>query len=132
MDLLLDTSALIYWLQAEGELSHAAIQAIRHKDARIAVSAVSLYEIAYKEKREKLELVGTDALQLRRTINDVGFRELPISLDHALIAGRLPLVHGDPFDRILAAQALMEHLTIVSSDEAFDKLLSGSSAERLW
>jgi PIN domain nuclease of toxin-antitoxin system len=53
---------------------------------------------------------------LAEEIRDSGFRELPITVEHAILAGRLPLIHRDPFDRMLVAQAQCEGLTLASRD----------------
>ena len=80
------------------------------------VSAASIWEIEIKRALNKLETFdgAVDTIQL---VEDSGFERLAISYEHAREAGRLPLIHGDPFDRMLIAQARLEGLTLVSADK---------------
>lgn len=83
----------------------------------VYVSAVSAWELAIKANRMQAPRF-LDAFH--RDLADSGFRELPISVNHALRAGALPEHHRDPFDRMLIAQAQAEELTILSNDRMFD------------
>jgi PIN domain nuclease of toxin-antitoxin system len=84
---------------------------------REVVSAASIWEAEIKVQLGKLELeVDLAAGSLAH-----GFEALPITFDHARAAGRLPPHHGDPFDRMLVAQAQLEGLTIVTRDPVFDR-----------
>ena len=114
MSLLLDTNALIWWL--EGALSGEAAAAINHPDEIVVVSAVSVWEVSIKTALGKLRSPG----DLPLAIVEEGFEPLSISIDHAHAAGGLPRHHADPFDRLLIAQAQLEGLTIVTRDRAFD------------
>ncbi|MCU1356008.1 MAG: PilT protein domain protein [Acidimicrobiales bacterium] len=114
MSLLLDTKALIWWL--EGVLSGQAAAAINHPDEIVVVSAVSVWEVSIKTALGKLRSPG----DLPLAIVEEGFEPLSISIDHAHAAGALPRHHADPFDRLLIAQAQLEGLTIVTRDRVFD------------
>lgn len=114
MTLLLDTSALLWWL-AGTELAPAARAGISDPGQLVLVSAASLWEIAIKRALGKLEVEGTLIDQLAEN----GFDPLPISWEHAVRAGALPLHHRDPFDRMLIAQAQADDLTVVTRDRAF-------------
>jgi len=78
----------------------------------VYVSAVSAREIAIKEALGKLRAPN----DLEAQLHSQGFIPLPISARHGLVAGRLPMHHRDPFDRMLVAQAVSEHLAIVTHD----------------
>lgn len=114
MRLLLDTHVLIWWAQGSG-LSPPATRAIRSPANDVFVSAASVWEAEIKAAIGKLDLdadlAGEPALH--------GFLELGITAGHAVEAARLPLHHGDPFDRMLIAQARLEDLTVVTRDAAF-------------
>jgi PIN domain nuclease of toxin-antitoxin system len=108
---LVDTNALIWFLVDDQELSAAARDAIRTSD-EVFVSAVSLWEIAIKSARGRLDV--PDDLEAR--LSALGFLELPVAWRHARISGQLEPHHGDPFDRMLVAQALVDDLTVVTRD----------------
>lgn len=112
MNLLLDTHALLWWLDDPSRLSQPAQDAIRDPRNTVYLSAVVAWEIAIKLAIGKLSVNGDIAQALAAT----QFRQLPVTVDHALTVQRLPLHHRDPFDRMLIAQANLEGLTFVSRD----------------
>jgi PIN domain nuclease of toxin-antitoxin system len=115
MRLLLDTHVLLWWLKDASQLSREARAAIAGSTAVVYVSAASVWEAAIKAAAGKLRVSG----DLPAAIPTSGFVELPVAARHAWRAGALPRHHGDPFDRILVAQATIEELTIVTHDPAF-------------
>lgn len=112
MRLLVDTHVAIWWLDGDRRLSSETRAAIESA-AEVYLSVVSLWEILIKQARGRLDLPAgfTDALR-----DD--FVDLPLTLDHVLEGRALPLLHRDPFDRMLVAQAVVEGMTIVSADRA--------------
>jgi PIN domain nuclease of toxin-antitoxin system len=112
--LLLDTNVLIWWARAE-PLAGAAREALADPSNDVAVSAASIWEAEIKVASGRLRL----GRNLARESEAHGFRQLPIMFAHAGAAARLPMHHGDPFDRMLVAQAQVEGLTIVSRDPVF-------------
>ncbi len=128
MRLLLDTHAFLWWLAGSQRLSQPARRAIEDEANDVLVSAASAWEITTKHRLDKLPEAGLIALELSATIASQSFKELPISVDDAGRAGRLPGPHRDPFDRVLAAQALARDLVVVSIDSVFDRY----AVRRLW
>lgn len=119
MNLLLDTHALLWWWSDDPRLPASARALIADPAAQVHVSAASAWEIATKHRIGKLpegaEAVAKfQALTLRN-----GFIHLPIAWQHALRAGAYTATHCDPFDRLLAAQADLERLALVTRDPAF-------------
>ena len=113
--LLVDTHALLWSIGEVGRLSDAARESLESMATEAYVSPASVWEIAIKRQAGKLEAPESLFDEIRRA----QFRELPISFEHAAIAGALPLHHRDPFDRMIVAQAQSERLTVVTSDPHF-------------
>ena len=112
MRLLLDTHAFLWWASNSPELDADARQSIADQESFVAVSAAVAWEIATKRALGKLKAPEDVVDQLRRH----QFAPLPITIEHSVQAGALPLYHRDPFDRMLVAQAQLEGLTIVTRD----------------
>ncbi|MFD8687274.1 type II toxin-antitoxin system VapC family toxin [Streptomyces sp. NPDC059651] len=109
MRLLLDTPVVMWWIADSPRLS-ASVKELLETEPAVYVSAVSPWEITVKQFLGGFEGPGDLAEQVR----DLRFRELPITAAHGVRAGRLPMVHTDPFDRILIAQAQAERLALVT------------------
>jgi PIN domain nuclease of toxin-antitoxin system len=112
--LLLDTHVFLWWLNDDVALSTEARAAIQEATNVVHVSAASIWEAAIKVVAGRLE-VGT--ARLDEQIGAEGMIELGISARHAWAAGRQPPIHNDPFDRLLVAQAQLEQLVLVTSDD---------------
>jgi PIN domain nuclease of toxin-antitoxin system len=119
--LLVDTHAFIWAVAEPSAISAPAREAIS-TSAVVMVSAVTSFELALKNRLGKLPggevLSGGYASHVRR----LGLRELDITSAHGQLAGDLEWDHRDPFDRLLAAQAILEGLTLVTKDPAFRTL----------
>jgi PIN domain nuclease of toxin-antitoxin system len=111
VSLLLDTHIVLWGITADPTLSDEFLDRLR-SDPDIFLSPVSLWEITIKQAARKLG--GPSDLAER--VRDMGFRELPVTHAHAMVAGRLPVHHRDPFDRMLVAQATVEDFTLVTRD----------------
>ncbi len=120
MRLLLDTHALLWWLAGDPRLPASARDVIADTSNDIHVSAASAWEVTTKHRLGKLATAGPLAVDFAREIYRQGFTALPISLEHAQVAGALSGVHRDPFDRMLIAQAREEKMALVSNEELFD------------
>ncbi|MCL2086570.1 MAG: type II toxin-antitoxin system VapC family toxin [Oscillospiraceae bacterium] len=119
---LLDTCTLLWALRGSQNLSIAAKEAIADTSVTKYVSSVSAYEIMYKHQLKKLEEYIFVAENYFDVLEMFGAKELPLSARHAHLAGKFKWEHRDPFDRLLAAQASFENLTLITSDPAFDTL----------
>lgn len=119
--LLLDTHTLLWWLAEPARLSSTALTAIADPRASILVSAASGWEIATKVRLGKLPAASELLEDLPAIVAAQGFECLPVTLPHGLHAGRYDMPHRDPFDRLLAAQAELEDLTLISLDPALQQ-----------
>ena len=126
--LLLDTHALLWWLAEPERLSAKAHAAIQESSNQVLVSAASAWELATKVRLGKLEIASPLLAELPEVLTSQGFDLLPIQFSHGLRAGGYQQLHRDPFDRLLAAQAELEHLTLVSLDSA----LQAFPCQLLW
>jgi PIN domain nuclease of toxin-antitoxin system len=120
MRVLLDTHALLWAAFRKDLLSARARKLIEAPANEILVSAASAWEIATKYRLGKLPLAQVLVEDFVPRVAAAGYTLLSISAEHALRAGRLPADHKDPFDRMLAAQAIDEDLPLLSSDEQLD------------
>ena len=109
--LLLDTHVALWWLE-DAPLEAAASAALSDPDNDVVVSVVSHWEIAIKEALGKLRPPSDYVV----TLQDGDIDDLPVRLVHVDALRRLPLLHGDPFDRLLVAQARHERMTLVTRD----------------
>jgi PIN domain nuclease of toxin-antitoxin system len=126
--LLLDTHTLLWALGEPDKLSEVARRAVEDPANARLVSSVSAWEIAIKHRLGRLPGADTILSAFARHLRTLRATELPITCEHAILAGRLPHPHRDPFDRMLAAQAMLEGAVVLSNDHAFD----GLGAARLW
>ena len=120
MRLLLDTHAFVWWIADSCRLSEKARALIADESRDVFVSAASAWEMATKYRLQKLDLPELAAFDMAGAIAGQGFRELPIRVQDASLAGKLPGPHRDPFDRMLIAQSLAHGMALVSRDSVFD------------
>jgi len=127
MKYLLDTHALIWFAEADAQLSPKAKVAIELPTNSIFVSKVCLWEMAIKFSTGKLTLSRSlpEVIQL---IENAGIELLSLEVPHILLVESLPYAHRDPFDRMMIAQALSERMTLVSNEVIFDQY----GVARLW
>ena len=120
MKYLLGTHAILWAAFRPDLLSPAARLIVQSASNELVVSAASAWEIAAKYRLGKLPQAGSLAEDFIQKVTRAGYLLLPISVEHALRAGRLPGVHRDPFDRMLAAQSIHEDIPLLSSDIQLD------------
>jgi PIN domain nuclease of toxin-antitoxin system len=113
--LLVDTHLLLWAGNEPERLSAGARSALNDPRNELMFSAASMWEIAIKLSRRR-NAFEVDIRRLRRELLDHGYAELDITSEHAFHVETLPLIHKDPFDRMLVAQALAEGLTLLTGD----------------
>ena len=117
--LLLDTHTLIWAVSGASYLSAPARDAIDDPGNEVMVSAVSAWEAATKHRLGRLESGDLVVSQFSEIVRELRASELAVTVTHGLVAGGFSVDHRDPFDRMLAAQALLERAALVTSDQAF-------------
>ena len=128
MKLLLDTHTLLWFGLGDPRLSAAARALIDDPAHDKWVSPASYWEIAIKIRLGKYTLPSEYEDFMEKAIAGNGFEVLPVELKHTAVLTTLPLHHRDPFDRLIIAQAMVEDISVVSSDDAFDAY----PVRRLW
>ncbi|HJT79297.1 MAG TPA: type II toxin-antitoxin system VapC family toxin [Gemmataceae bacterium] len=128
MRLLLDSHTLIWAVDEPTRLSTAAATALRDPNNDLLLSAASIWEIAIKAGLRRLHLSLPYRQWMNQAVATLGWGVLPITVDYADVQAGLPQHHGDPFDRLLVAQALTEKIAIVSADVLLDRY----GVTRLW
>lgn len=116
MRILLDTHILLWAAGMPERLRSAARTVIEDPENELYFSAASLWEVAIKSGLGRADF-RVDPRLLRRALLENGHQELAISGAHAVAVDLLPTIHGDPFDRILVAQAQIEAMTLLTADE---------------
>ena len=128
MRLLLDTHVFLWFMAGDAKLGRMPRRRIEDSRNDKLFSVASIWEMAIKISLGKL-LLRQPLLDLVMTaVDEGGIGLLPITPEHAASVATLPRRHGDPFDRLIAAQALSDGLAVVSADEAFD----GYGVRRIW
>lgn len=115
MKLILDTHILLWAAGSPEQLPRAARAMLEAPENELIFSAASLWEISIKKGLGRTDF-QVDARVLRRGLLDNGYLELPITSEHTVFIDSLPLIHKDPFDRILIAQATVEGITLLTYD----------------
>jgi PIN domain nuclease of toxin-antitoxin system len=126
--ILLDTHAFLWFFTGDSRLSTTARAAIESETNDNLLSTAALWEIAIKTSLGKLTFSGGFEEVMLRAISDLSLSILPITLPHLVRLAELPFHHRDPFDRLVASQALVEQIPIVSADDIFDAY----GVARLW
>ena len=119
---LLDTHTFLWAVRGSPKLSDTAVKTIENANVQIYLSSVSAYEIKNKHRIGKLfefDDIANDYFNFVKTLDVIS---LPISEQHAHFAGEFEWGHRDPFDRLLAAQAKTENMTLITNDPVFKEL----------
>ena len=118
MRILLDTHALLWALAAPGRLPAGVRYAVQTAENDVFASIASAWEIAIKVALRRLDF---DVASMENSLAAAGIQPLGISFPHTAQVAELPPHHGDPFDRMLVAQAMCESMTLVSGDRELAK-----------
>jgi PIN domain nuclease of toxin-antitoxin system len=117
---LLDAHTLIWALDNPSRLGPQAIIELKNTANQLLLSAGTLWELAIKVGQKKLSLSLPYRQWMTQAIADLGLSIVPITVDYADVQAGLPRHHGDPFDRLLVAQAVVEGVPIISADAQLD------------
>jgi PIN domain nuclease of toxin-antitoxin system len=115
--LLLDSHVLVWWLTNDRRLGAKGRRRIADADSVAWVSVATIWELAIKHTLGRLDAIDSFGERILEECDRNGFLRLPIEFPHALAVADLPSIHGDPFDRMLVAQARCEGLTLLTADE---------------
>lgn len=131
MKYIIDTHTFLWFTEGSIELSQNAKSLISDKNNQIFLSIGSLWEISIKTAIGKLEVFAEYELIIDDvTGNDIEI--LPINFVHTVIQNKLPFHHRDPFDRMIASQAIVENIDLISIDSIFDNYFEGQTVRRIW
>jgi PIN domain nuclease of toxin-antitoxin system len=128
VNLLLDAHTFLWFTAGNSSLSQIARSAIEDENNDVYLSVASLWEIAIKISIGKFELSEPFETLIPQQLAENEIELLSISVAHTAMVSSMPFHHRDPFDRLIAAQAQVEQMTLVSADEAFDAY----EVTRLW
>ena len=128
MRVLLDTNAVLWWFAGDSKLPVEVRNLLSRDDTVVLVSAASAWEICTKVRIGKLPTAHELCEDFLGFVTRHGFEALAITVEHGRLAGQMAGAHKDPFDRMLAAQALTEGVAIVTNDPAF----AGFAVKVIW
>lgn len=118
--MILDTHIFLWWLFDDARLSQHLRQIMSNIEQPVYVSSASVWEISTKYRLGKLPDAAEVAQDIPKWISEAGFLALSINPAHAQLAGQWNRKHRDPFDRMLAAQAKIEHMPLATNDRQFE------------
>lgn len=125
---LLDTHTFLWWITDDQRLSQTVRRVITDPDQTILFSAASAWELAIKVQLGRLQLPDDLEAFILEQLTANRFVPLPITMQHALLLRKLPMLHRDPFDRLLVAQAILEDAPLLSAD----RLIAQYPVRTIW
>ena len=131
MRVLIDTHTFLWFVSNRTRLGGKALNILESRGCIAEISIASIWEISIKMARNKLSIEGGfSSVETDLVKNSIQI--LPISLEHTLVNNGLAFHHKDPFDRIIAAQAIVESIDLVSIDDIFDSYFAEAEVKRIW
>lgn len=131
MQYLIDTHTFIWFINGSENLSEGSRKIIENETNEIFISIVSLWEISIKVALGKLKMLAPYETLISE-VYKANMLIISIDFSHTVVQSKLPFFHKDPFDRLIASQALAENMHLVSNDSAFDNYFIGSEIRRVW
>ena len=128
MKSFVDSQSFIWALDDPPNLSANAVVTLQNPANDLLISTATIWEIAIKVGSGKLKLSLPYRLWIENALITLDAVIVPVTLDHCEVQSTLPRLHGDPFDRMIAAQCLFEKIPVVSSDAVFDQY----GVTRIW
>ena len=131
MRILIDTHTFLWFFSSSPRLTSLARNLIERNSSTTLISIASIWEISIKNSKGKLNIAGGfERIPEILNYNDIDI--LPIDLQHTLEHNQLSFHHHDPFDRMIAAQAIAEGIDLVSIDDVFDEYFTGTEVKQIW
>ena len=121
MKYLLDTMVWLWSVGPSQTIGTAGLGILASAEEEVYLSAASSWEIAIKTRLGKFRLPEAPGQYVPKRLLEQGIRSLPINQNHSLLVFDLPSHHSDPFDRMIIAQAMVEQMTVLTSDRIFEK-----------
>jgi len=131
MRVLIDTHTFLWFVSDLKKIGAAALEVLENQDCIAQISIASIWEISIKTALGKLSINGGFA-SVEKDLVKNSIQILNISFEHTLINNHLPFHHRDPFDRMIAAQAIAEVIDLVSIDDSFDPYFADTEVKRIW
>ena len=131
MKYLIDTHTFIWFLKGSEDLSEGSRKIIENEKNEIFISIVSLWEISIKVALGKLKMLAPYETLISE-VYKANMLIISIDFSHTVVQSKLPFYHKDPFDRLIASQALAENMNLLSNDGVFDNYFTGSKIRRIW
>ena len=131
MRVLIDTHVFLWFISGPFRLSSLARETLEFRSSTALISIASLWEISIKSSMGNLDIAGGFSA-VGKVLDENNIEILPISFSHTLANHRLTFHHKDPFDRMIAAQAIDEGLDLISIDDAFDWYFADTEVKRIW
>lgn len=119
MNYLIDTHILLWYSEENARLSHQVLSILNDSLSNLYVSHASYWELTIKKSLGKLDL-AVPISNFYQAALDNSFNHLGFDVQHYCVLEELPLLHADPFDRMIIAQAISENLTIITQDRKFE------------